>query len=132
MLVADAILTLAKPIPSNEQQDMEELHPELCFRIVRNPAAPEYLIQDYLYQETITVPMKLLKTPHFNLGRWYEQNLGQEVSQNKTILQQAEMGHAISIVVVKLLVDGSQTYYPSRGWHCDPASCFVVRPPHNL
>ena len=42
MLVADAILTLAKPIPSNEQQDMEELHPELCFRIVRNPAAPEY------------------------------------------------------------------------------------------
>ena len=68
VLVADAVLAMAQHIPSDKQRDMEELHPELRFRVVRNPAAPEYLIQDYLYQETIAVPIKLLKTPHFNLG----------------------------------------------------------------
>ena len=128
-LVADAILTLSQPFPGDEQFDMEELRPELRFRVVKNDGSTEYTIHDYLAQKATIVDLSLLRKPRFNLGRWYARNLQQESVRDKQLLEHAEMGPAISIVAAKLLEDGSSSYYPPRDSDKDPATRFKVFPP---
>ena len=70
VLVADSVLTLSQPFPGDEQFEMSELRPELRFRVTRSPTDNEYVIQDHLIQESVTIAKLMLEKPCFNLGRW--------------------------------------------------------------
>ena len=129
-LVADAVLTLSQPFPGDEQFSMEELRPELRFRVVRNDDSTNYTIHDYLAQRTTLVSLSLLSKPRFNIGRWYARKLEQGSVGDKRLLEHAEMGLAVAVVATKLLEDGSSSYYPPRDSSRDPASRFKVHPPN--
>jgi hypothetical protein len=99
------------------------------FRVSKDDTATEYVIYDYLTMETVAVAKSLLEKPHFNIGRWYARKLKNDATRDKTLYLDAMMGPVVSVVATKLLVDGIQSYYPSRNPHLDPATRFMVRPP---
>ena len=127
-LVADSILTLSQPFPGDEEFHGDDLHPELRFRVRKSETAPEYIVQDYLTQGTVTLPESLIKQPSFNIGRWYARKLKDSVCRDKSFLVDATMGMAVPVVASKLLRDGIRSYYPSRNARLSPITRFVVRP----
>ena len=129
-LVVDSILTRLQPFPGDDQYETDELRPELRFRVIKNPNAPEYFIQDHLIQETVSVSKELLKRPQFNIGRWYAKKLKEDITRDKLIFQEARMGSAVATVATKLLIDGIRSYYPSRSHNLSPKSRLVVKPPN--
>jgi RNase H-like domain found in reverse transcriptase/Integrase zinc binding domain/Reverse transcriptase (RNA-dependent DNA polymerase)/Retroviral aspartyl protease/Zinc knuckle len=131
-LVADEILTKSQPFPGDELLENNELRPELRFRVIKNTNGhiPGYDIHDYLTHNTVTIPLSLLKKPRFNIGRWYARKMSREDAREKTMLQEAMMGHAVATVAAKLLEDGSRSYFPSRNADMNPAVRFIVRPPN--
>jgi hypothetical protein len=97
------------------------LRPELRFQVFKDFLKPEYMIQDYLVHETITVHESLLKEPHFNLGRWYARKRSPLRIHDQAEWEEAVMGQALITVASKLLVDGISAYYPSRKQSMNPA-----------
>ena len=70
-LVADAILTLAQPFLGDEEFEGSDIHPELRFRVFKDPNGTQYIVQDLLALESVVIPIELIKKPNFNVGRWY-------------------------------------------------------------
>ena len=126
-LVADSILTLAIPFPGDNRFVNLDLRPELRFRVFKDFLKPEYMIQDFLVHETITVSEEMLKNPHFNLGRWYARRRSPSRIRDQTKWEEAVMGQALITVARKLLKDGISAYYPSRTNAMNPAYRFVMR-----
>ena len=77
-LVADSALTHAQPFPGDQDFHNDEVQLELRFWVSKSTTAPEYVIRDYLVGTSVVVPESLLKKPHFNIGRWYARQRGQE------------------------------------------------------
>jgi hypothetical protein len=130
-LIADSILTLSQPFPGDERFFNIDLRPELRFRVFKDFLQPEYMIQDYLVHETVTIHESLLKNPHFNLGRWYARRRSPSRIHDPVEWEEAVMGQALITVAKKLLVDGISAYYPSRESSINPAYRFVMTPPKN-
>ena len=126
-LVADSILTLSLPFPGDNRYVNLDLRPELRFRVFKDFLKPEYMIQDFLVHETITVSEELLKNPHFNLGRWYARKRSLSRIHDQTKWEKAVMGRALITVASKLLEDGISAYYPSKTNYMNPTYRFVMR-----
>ena len=131
-LVADSILTLSQPFPGDERFVHTDLRPELRFRVIRDPVAPEYVIQDYLVNGSVAIAKSLLEKTHFNLGRWYAKQRGSPQIYDKAEWGHAKMGDALAVVSTKLLEDGIRSYYPSRRHSTNPAFRFRMLPPSRL
>ena len=52
----------------------------------------------------MTIPKVLLKRPHFNLGQWYAQRLG-DTSRDQSTFPHLEMGRPLAMIARKLLED---------------------------
>ena len=130
-LEADAILTLSMPFPGDNRFVNLDLRPELRFRVFKDFLKPEYMIQDFLVHETITVSEELLKNQHFNLGRWYARKRSPSRIHDQTKWKEAVMGQALITVARKLLEDGISAYYPSRTNAMNPAYRFIMRSQRN-
>ena len=128
-LVADAILTLAQPFPGDEDFEGSDVRPELRFRVFKDLNNDQYIVQDHLAIESIVIPIELMKKPNFNIGRYYARRRKQSKLESKDILQHAKMGDAAITVATKLLVDGIQSYYPSRNGNLDLSRRFKMFPP---
>ena len=130
-LIADSILTLAIPFPGDNRFVNLDLRPELRFRVFKDFLKPEYMIQDFLVHETITISEAMLKNPHFNLGRWYARKRSPSRIRDQNKWKEAVMGQALITVASKLLEDGISAYYPSKTNYMNPAYRFVIRPLRN-
>ena len=128
-LVADAILTLAQPFPGDEDFDRSDVRPELCLCVFKDPNDTQYIVQDLLVLESAAILISLMKEPNFNIGRWYARKRKQSKLKDKKMLQHAKMGQALITVATKLLVDGIQSYYPSRNGNLDLSQRFKIFPP---
>ena len=128
-LVADAILTLAQPFPGDEEFEGSDVRPELRFRVFKDPNGAQYIVQDLLALESVIIPVELIKKPNFNVGRWYARLRKQSKLEDKTMWQHDKMGNAVVTVATKLLMDGIDSYYPSRDGNLNPARRFVIFSP---
>ena len=114
-------MTHAQPFPGDQDFHNDEVQPELHFRVSKSTTTPEYVIGDYLVGTSVVVPESLLKKPRFNIGRWYARQRGQEWLQDKTMWQEAVMGHASITVATKLLADRARMYFPAMDGDANPA-----------
>ena len=126
---ADTILTLTQPFPGDEDFEGSDVRPELRFRVFKDLNNDQYIVQDHLAIESVAIPIELMKKPNFNIGRYYARRRKQSKLESKDILQHAKMGDTAITVATKLLVDGIQSYYPSRNGNLDPSRRFKMFPP---
>lgn len=95
----------------------------------KDPNDTQYIVQDLLVLESAAILISLMKEPNFNIGRWYARKRKQSKLKDKKMLQHAKMGQALITVATKLLVDGIQSYYPSRNGNLDLSQRFKIFPP---